>query len=142
MTVADVASLLDAPSGGSVDQLAMADAVDEGLPAAALDRIKEVLALSDAEMASVLGISAKTIQRLRTASDRRLSSVVSDRLYRMARLYLVAVEVLEDPAEATRWLGSPQLGLGRRAPVELMSTEAGSREVEALLLRLEHGVVS
>jgi putative toxin-antitoxin system antitoxin component (TIGR02293 family) len=145
MTVADVALLLGEPdvvAGGALDQLEMADAVDDGLSPAAIERIKQALGLSDADLARILGISAKTINRLRKTPDRHLSSTASDRLYRMARLYVLATEVLEDPEAAQEWLRSPQIGLNRRPPVDLMSTEAGSREVEYLLLRIEHGVIA
>lgn len=145
MTVADVALLLGEPSvvsGGALDQLEMADAIDDGLSPAAIERIKQALGLSDADLARILGISAKTINRLRKTPDRHLSSTASDRLYRMARLYVLATEVLEDPEAAQEWLRSPQVGLNRRPPVDLMSTEAGSREVENLLLRIEHGVIA
>jgi len=145
MSVAEVAKLLGGPRvlGRRItSQLKMADAVDEGLPPVSLDRIKHALDLTDTELAQAVGISPKTIHRLRTGQARHLSSTASDRLYRIARLYLLVIEVLEDGEAARDWLRTPQLGLADRAPMELMSTEAGSREVEALLLRIEHGVIA
>jgi putative toxin-antitoxin system antitoxin component (TIGR02293 family) len=145
MSVAEVAKLLGGPRALGrriTSQLKMADAVDEGLPPASLDRIKHALDLTDAELAQAVGIIPKTIHRLRTGKAGHLSSTASDRLYRIARLYLLAIEVLEDDGAARDWLRGPQLGLGDRAPMELMTTEAGSREVEALLLRIEHGVIA
>ncbi len=145
MTVAEVARLLGGPKvlGRRItSQLKMADAVDRGLPPMSLDRIKEALGLSDAEVGHALGISLKTINRLRKNPARHLSSAASDRLYRLARLYLMANEVFEDAAAAREWLRSRQIGLNNRSPMELMTTEAGSREVEALLLRIDYGVIS
>jgi putative toxin-antitoxin system antitoxin component (TIGR02293 family) len=40
------------------------------------------------------------------------------------------------------WLNSPNHGLGGRTPLQMAQTEAGSREVENLIGRLEHGVFS
>ncbi len=120
----------------------MADAVDQGLPTDSLDRVKIVLGLSDAEVAHALGISLKTIHRLRKDPGRHLSSQASDRLYRLARLYQLANDVLENPESAREWLRSPQIGLDNRIPLDLMTSEAGSREVEALLMRIEYGVIS
>jgi putative toxin-antitoxin system antitoxin component (TIGR02293 family) len=145
MSVAEVARLLGGPKvlGRRItSQLKMAEAVDEGLPPISLDRIKRALELSDVELAHAIGISPKTIHRLRTGSSRHLSSATSDRLYRIARIFLLATEVLEDDDGAREWLRSPQLGLADRTPLALMTTEAGSREVEALLLRIEHGVIA
>lgn len=61
---------------------------------------------------------------------------VGDRLYRLARL------VLEDDDKALGWLASPQPGLGGRRPADLAHTETGMREIENLLLRIEHGAYS
>ena len=63
-----------------------------------------------------------------------------DRLVRSARLYAIAVEVLADDAAAAQWLKSPQPALGSVQPLELAQTDVGSRAVEALLGRMEHGV--
>ncbi len=145
MSIAEVAELLGGPEilGRSIStQLKMADAVDQGLPTDSLDRIKIVLGLSDAEVAHTLGISLKTIHRLRKDPARHLSSQASDRLYRLARLYQLANDVLEDPGSAREWLRSTQIGLDNRIPLDLMTSEAGSREVEALLMRIEYGVIS
>lgn len=125
----------------ATERLGMADAVARGLPEKSLERVKESLGLTDEEMAAALGLSGKTIGRLR-AERAPLSTVTSDRLYRMARLYALASDVLEEPAAARDWLKEPQLGLGRRVPLELMTTEAGAREVEDLLGRIEYGVLS
>jgi putative toxin-antitoxin system antitoxin component (TIGR02293 family) len=54
----------------------------------------------------------------------------------------LAEEVIEDREQAREWLRSPQVGLDNRVPFVLMETEAGAREVEDLLLRIEHGVLS
>ena len=54
-----------------------------------------------------------------------------------------ALELFEgDSRAAERWLSSPKAGLGGAAPSEFAKTEAGAREVEALIGRLEHGVFS
>ena len=54
-----------------------------------------------------------------------------------------ALELFEgDSRAAERWLSSPKAGLGGAVPSELAKTEAGAREVEALIGRLEHGVFS
>lgn len=145
MSVADVMELLGGPKvlgHGISSQLKMADAVDSGLPTDSLDTVKRELGLSDAEVSHALGISLKTIHRLRTDPGRHLSSQSSDRLYRLARLYQLASDVLEAPDAAREWLRSPQIGLDNRVPMDLMTSEAGSREVEALLMRIEYGVIA
>ena len=84
----------------------------------------------------------KTVSRLRKNSSARVNPVAGDRLYRMARLFALAREVTGGEASARLWLRSPQFGLQGQTPLELMLTEAGAREVEELLGRIEHGVLA
>ncbi|MBL8270668.1 antitoxin Xre/MbcA/ParS toxin-binding domain-containing protein [Steroidobacter sp.] len=116
--------------------------IETGLPAAAAEAIKDVVGLDDPTLAVVLGVSIRTIARARSTRDGRLDSVVSDRLYRLARLVAIARVVLEHDDKAVHWLTHPQPGLGDRRPIDLAKSEPGAREIENLLLRIEHGVYS
>ena len=112
--------------------------IQSGVPARAAFLLKDHLGLRNDELARLLGLSARSLTRL--AAARVLDPVVGDRLYRLARLYALASEVLEDEGAAVRWLRSPQRALGGALPLERAATDAGAREVELLLGRLEHGV--
>jgi putative toxin-antitoxin system antitoxin component (TIGR02293 family) len=113
--------------------------IQSGLPAASAFAFKKALALTNEELASVLGMSPRTLARLDPAKS-RLDLVSGDRLVRSARLFAIATEVLEEAPAAARWLKSPQRALGGAVPLELAQTDVGSRAVEALLGRMEHGV--
>ena len=113
--------------------------IRSGLPAASAIAFKQALGLTNEELASVLGVSLRTVARLDPATS-HLDPVSGDRLVRSARLYAIAAEVLEDAPAAARWLKSPQRALGGAVPLELAQTDVGSRAVEALLGRMEHGV--
>jgi putative toxin-antitoxin system antitoxin component (TIGR02293 family) len=115
--------------------------IRSGLPAASAIAFKTALGLSNEELASVLGVSPRTVARLDPAKS-HLDPVSGDRLVRSARLYSIAADVLEDAPAAARWLKSPQRALGGAIPLELAQTDVGSRAVEALLGRMEHGVFS
>jgi len=95
----------------------------------------------DRELAALLGISEKTLSRGRAAGG-RLDPVASDRLFRVARIGALAIGVFESEAAAADWLKRPQIGLGGRVPLELLTTDVGRDQVEKLLLRIEHGVYS
>ena len=59
------------------------------------------------------------------------------------KAYAKALDLFEgDSRAAERGLSSPKRALGGAVPAELAKTEAGAREVEALIGRLEHGVFS
>jgi putative toxin-antitoxin system antitoxin component (TIGR02293 family) len=113
--------------------------IRSGIPFASAVAFKEALRLTNAELASILGISARTLARLHPVKS-RLDSVSGDRLVRAARLYSITAEVLEDAEAAARWLKSPQRALGGATPLHLAESDVGTRAVEALLGRMEYGV--
>ena len=118
-----------------------ASRVESGLPAASALAFKDAVGLTNEELATLLGISARTLARWQP--DRSTLDLVSgDRLLRSARLFAIAADVLEDPQAAAQWLKSPQRGLGDAIPLELARTDVGARAVEELLGRMEHGVYS
>ncbi len=115
--------------------------IRRGFPAESLVRFKRDAGFSYEEIAALLDLSAKTIERA-IARRTRLSRGASDRLYRVARVLALCEQVLEDRKHALEWLRRPQYGLGGRVPAELLGTEAGSREIELLLERIEHGFLA
>lgn len=116
--------------------------IEKGFPFGALENLKKVLKLSDREISNALDVSTKTASRWRHGEKTRLPSSVSDRIFRYARIFALAEQVLEDRSAAREWLHDTQIGLGGRAPIDLMRTEAGAREVESLLTRIEHSVLT
>ncbi|MBC7983782.1 MAG: DUF2384 domain-containing protein [Candidatus Obscuribacterales bacterium] len=117
------------------------DMIAKGLPSSAIDTLKAQVGLDDQTMAAALGLSTRTLARARSGAQ-RLDSVVSDRLYRLARLVAMARWVLENDERAMHWLTQPQFGLGQRRPVDFVKSDPGAREVENLLMRIEHSVYS
>lgn len=126
---------------GVADPGALHERIERGLPFACLLRLQQALDRPLAELASDLRIPPRTLARRR--EEGRLTPEESDRLVRLARLVEQAIALFEgDLATARRWLGTPARGLGRRVPLAFARTEAGAREVERLLGRLEYGVVA
>ena len=99
--------------------------------------------LSNSVLSRVLGVSVRTIDRFALLKgSTRIKPAVSDRLYRTAKIVALAEGVIEDRGQALEWLSSKQRGLGDRMPFDLIETEAGTREVEEELQRIEHGFVA
>jgi putative toxin-antitoxin system antitoxin component (TIGR02293 family) len=120
----------------------LAELIQSGMPRSAAQHLRERLNLTESELAEGMGISTKTLQRIAKQPRARLTPAQGDRLYRLARLVALAEGVFEDAERAYQWLREPQRGLGNRVPLALMRTEAGAREVEDLLGRIEYGVFS
>nr|RNF64334.1 DUF2384 domain-containing protein [Acidithiobacillus sulfuriphilus] len=123
-------------------RLDIAERIEAGLSFSAVVETKRELGLTDQDLADVLDVSTKTLQRIGSRPDARLSLTVGDRLYRLSRVASFAVEVFGDRQRAREWLREPQFGLGMRAPLHLLRTDAGTQEVWDLLGRIQYGVYS
>lgn len=115
--------------------------IRQGFPYKAGKHVRALLNLSLPAFTVLIDISESTWARVQR-SNKRLSKEASGRLYRVARIFSLAVEVLEDEEKAKEWLRREQVGLGGKSPLVLMETEAGAKEVEDLLWRIEYGVIS
>lgn len=113
--------------------------IESGLPSAAAFALKDALGLTNHELAAVLGVSPRTLARL-DSSRSRLDAVAGDRLVRTARIFAIAVDVIEDAQAAARWMKTPHRALGRSIPLHLAETDVGARAVETLLGRMEFSV--
>lgn len=116
--------------------------IREGFPYKAGNHVRGLLNLPLPIFAGIIEVSERTLARVRKSPNQRLSAIASDRLYRLARIFSIAYEVLEDEEKAKEWLRRQQVGLGGKTPLELLHTEAGAKEVEDLLWRIEYGVIS
>jgi putative toxin-antitoxin system antitoxin component (TIGR02293 family) len=72
----------------------------------------------------------------------RLTAEQSDRLARILRVVETAEQTFGDPAKAHTWLRRPTAALDDEAPLELLDTDIGAREVETLLTRIAHGIAA
>lgn len=118
-----------------IDQL-----IRKGFPTHVYDRIKSRLNVTDAELSKVAGMSYRTLLRNRS-ENKKFSSEVSDRLFRIISTLNMATQVFEDSKAAAAWMNKPQLGLGGQKPIVLIETEAGEKAVKDLLGRIEYGDV-
>ncbi len=112
--------------------------VREGLPFDEFYALQEMLGLTEEKMGALLGMSRATLHRRKKAGT--LDRSESDRLVRYARVLTKACELFEDLDNAAEWLRSPAIAFNQETPLQYADTEIGAREVEALIMRLEHGV--
>ena len=114
-------------------------AIREGFPHQAVNALTSS-GLSLQEIASSLDLSLRSLQRRK--SQGRLARYESDRLYRLARLVSLAANFLGDHKTAIDWLKRPNHALGGAAPLAIIDTELGARQVENVLGRIGYGGVS
>ncbi len=125
----------------TADNLKLAKKVESGLPFDAFERVGRVSGLPLESLRTAVRIAPRTLTRRR--QENRLSPEESDRLVSVSRLLSLTIELFEgDIRAALDWFTSKNRALGGISALEAASTEVGSREVEALIGRLEHGVFS
>ena len=121
------------------NDLKMAELVSLGLPAGILRHLAVAFGVQPSGIAPYVNISEKTILR-RLSAKGKLKPDESERVARLMRVFVRAVDVLQDEDRARGWLARPLRVLGGRTPLSLMASEQGAREVEHVLGRLEYGV--
>jgi putative toxin-antitoxin system antitoxin component (TIGR02293 family) len=100
-------------------------------------RVAERLGVSQAEVASVLGISESKLYRYK---EQPFDLDTSDRLYRLSTLLDLAEQAIGDPLDARRWMNEFNPFLGA-VPTEMVGTTPGYEEVSTYLQQIGDGVV-
>lgn len=132
---AGVDYVLDLPA------LAQHQVVADGFAYDAIDRLRAVIGLTLEEVSACVAVPMRTLARRK--SEGRLDRHESDRVLRAARLFKATLALFDGDGDAARaWFHAPHRALGDQSPLMLASTDVGTREVEALIGRLEHGVSS
>lgn len=112
--------------------------IRRGLPATAFKTVALALNLSTETLARKLGVAPRTLAR-KQKSKTALSAEETEKLLRVVRVRHLAQELFTGDAAISAWLSTPAPALGGKAPIDLLDTDVGTREVEGLILGLAHG---
>lgn len=125
--------------GGGLEAMDLVRLVRRGLPVGAVQFVLDSGRLTPGELDQVV-LPRKTL-----ANRRRLGTLTpeqSDRLVRVARLLAAAEETFGSQERAGGWLRRPTTVLAGERPLDLLDTDEGTREVETLLGRIDHGIAA
>lgn len=120
-------------------------------PVAWLGHIREGLSLSVVDRAiadgrlSLVELDRLALPRKTLAHRRALGSLTpeqSDRLGRLLRIIEEAETTFGARDKAHTWLRRPSALLDGEAPLDRLDTDIGTRQVEAMLGRIAHGLAS
>jgi putative toxin-antitoxin system antitoxin component (TIGR02293 family) len=111
--------------------------IEAGLPFRALTEAAKAFGVPTRTMANVVGIPRSTFDRRK--NQQRLSPEESERVYRVARIFALALLAFETPDIAADWIHKPNRALAGEKPIDMLKTEAGAREVENVLGRVIFG---
>ena len=97
--------------------------------------------IEKSQMRNILGISESTQFRYEKKNP-ILSSNISDRWIRSAKIIEIAADLFEDETETKHWLSTPKRVLENKTPLELLDTNLGCQQVEQVLMQASYGVFS
>ena len=112
----------------------------KGISKSALLHLAKYLNLSEAQIAELLPVSLRTVQRY--PGKMRFDRVVSEHILQIAVVTARGVEVFEDKSKFLSWLRYPNRALGNRIPTSLLGSRFGIEMVLNELGRIEYGVIS
>lgn len=143
MVAAAVATALGGPKVLHIDvhsEYDLASVARAGLSAEAAHKAVTSGLLTADELYELV-IPRRTLDR-RREDKQPLTIIEADRLFRVIRVALRAIEALGDTVKAAAWLRTPNRALRGEAPMSLLQTDSGARLVERTLGRIEHGVIA
>jgi putative toxin-antitoxin system antitoxin component (TIGR02293 family) len=112
--------------------------VERGLPRQAYEAVSDALELTPVEEDRLLQVSLRT--RARWKKQTRLDPATSDRVVRLARIFALAILVLESRSHAVAWMREPSDTLGGRSPLAAMISDLGAEKVSNMLYQMEFGI--
>lgn len=129
-------AVLGRPVEAGID---LARLIRSGLPIGTVQFVLDSGRLTMAELDRIV-MPRKTLAHRRKLGT--LTPDQSDRLVRVARILLEAEETFGNRDKAGAWLRRPTRALAGETPLGLLDTDQGTREVEALLGRIAHGIAA
>lgn len=118
--------------------MALIREIQEGFPTSTVESMLKKKILTLQELYKF--ISPRTWAR--RIKEHKLSPTESDRIAMVERVVSLSEDVFADNDKAHLWLRRPNRALDNQTPLDLLHNEAGTRMVEALLERIQHGIYS
>jgi len=113
---------------------------NKGVSKDALLRLAKYLNLSIRQMAELLSITERTIQRY--TLKKNFNTIVSEQILQIAEVATKGTNVFGDKDKFLSWMKQPNKALANKTPMSLFSSRFGTEMVLDELGRIEHGVLS
>jgi putative toxin-antitoxin system antitoxin component (TIGR02293 family) len=126
--------------GNIASRMDLIELSSKGVTKDALLRLASSLSMSISEMAKLLPVTERTIQRYKR--KQRFNRVVSEQVLQIAEVTVRGVKVFGDRKKFLSWMKSSSPALGNRTPASLLRSRFGTEVVLDELGRIEHGVIS
>lgn len=122
------------------NRLDLIELSNKGITKDALSHLAKYLCFSTSQMAELLPVTERTIQRY--ASKKHFSRVVSEQILQIAEVAAKGSEVFGNKKKFLLWMDHPNIAFVNKTPMSLLSSRFGTVMVLDELGRIEHGVFS
>jgi len=122
------------------NRLDLVNLVDEGISKASLLHLAKYLSFSTKQIAEVLPVTERTIQRY--DNDEQFTPVVSDHILQIAEVSARGTAVFQDKIKFLLWMNNPCASFANKTPKSLLKSKFGIDMILDELGRIEHGVFS
>lgn len=112
----------------------------KGIKKSALGNISSALNITMKELAKLLPVTERTLQR--RATNSLLNSTTSQQAILLGQLITRGTEIFGNREVFQQWVRQSNKALGNYTPLDIMDTAIGIQLVIDILGRLEHGVYS
>ena len=126
--------------GDITSRMDLIELSDKGVTKDALLRLANYLSLSVSQIAQLLPVTERTIQRY--TRRQCFNRVVSEQILQITEVAARGAEAFGDKDKFLSWMQAPSPALGDRTPTSLLSSRFGTEMVLDELGRIEHGVIS
>jgi len=122
------------------NRMDMIEVSKRGISKNALAHLAKYLSFTLSQMAELLPVSERTIQRC--SSEDQFNRIVSEQILQIAEVAARGKEVFQDKDRFLSWMNHPNKVLADKTPASLLSSRFGIEMVLDELGRIEHGVLS
>lgn len=112
---------------------------DDIIRGIAAKRVKDLIDRGVLGAKQVFRVVPERTFKRRLAKGEALKPAEADGIARLLRITELATKIFRDAEFARKFLSLPNPALKDRIPIELAQTDAGAREVEAILTRIAYG---
>lgn len=122
----------------ALDRNAAIAAIRKGLPASVLKEASEYFEVPLSTIRTIVRVPESTAARL-VQKQAGVDPAVSERIWRLADVMHMAIDVFEDVSAAKSWLRSPHRTFMNSAPMDYLDTEPGAMSVRQVLNAIATG---
>ena len=116
--------------------------IHEGVSAADVGVLAKRFSVSNKEIAKILGISPRALNKKNLEKTDKLDKNISERCINLNNLFNLTVDYFGSEKSAISWFHTNNIGLGFVTPFSLCETFHGMSMVENTIVKLKHGMTA